>query len=335
MDMPVGKFFEGVVYCYVCPDGRRYIGLTGYEHRRKRQWLQVNKSYAGAKLEHARRKYHPSLWTYEVLKRIKCRSLPDLYLELALQEKYFISFYNTTDLSCGFNTSGGGEATPAYVMSEADREMLRANSRRARPVVCYHPDGRFIGKFRSGYEAARYFGFPRSSISVCCQRFGGYHHSSHGLLFAYADDLATITEFASGAFMIGYARLRKSVLSFDLAGNLVREYPSIASCASHIGTRASHVKDLCVGKELSYKGLVYCFASDSARRSCLEKGIHSPLLGRTCSKMVTVCNIRTGEYLTAKSMREACRITGSTLMRLRTALYRGRLLFNTYLLFYV
>lgn len=58
---------KGIIYKYTSPSGKVYIGQTRCERTRRSRWFNINKPYAGPKINAARSKYGPTNFKYEVL----------------------------------------------------------------------------------------------------------------------------------------------------------------------------------------------------------------------------------------------------------------------------
>lgn len=61
---------KGIIYKYTSPSGKVYIGQTRCERTRRSRWFNINKPYAGPKINAARSKYGPTNFKYEVLLEI-------------------------------------------------------------------------------------------------------------------------------------------------------------------------------------------------------------------------------------------------------------------------
>ena len=60
---------EGIIYRYISPSGKSYIGQTIDEKSRRQHWFKPTYSYAGPKIDRARAKYGRDNFVYEVLFR--------------------------------------------------------------------------------------------------------------------------------------------------------------------------------------------------------------------------------------------------------------------------
>lgn len=93
------KFY---VYVHVCPNGKRYVGITAASKPEYR-WGKNGEKYKGQLFERAIRKYGWSNITHEVFE-------VDSAEEMYRKEVELISFYHSNDPEYGYNLSGGGES---------------------------------------------------------------------------------------------------------------------------------------------------------------------------------------------------------------------------------
>ena len=92
----------GVIYLRTnLINGKQYVGQTKDFKSREYDWLNLNKIYAGALIERARKKYGTDNFKVEILK--ECDTLE----ELNKWEKYYISELNTIKPH-GYNMTEGG-----------------------------------------------------------------------------------------------------------------------------------------------------------------------------------------------------------------------------------
>lgn len=94
---------KGIIYQYTSPRGKTYVGQTTDENRRRSQFFDITKPYAGKKMEAERKKY-PKLndWKYRVLTTLE-EDDPDIFREkLTFLEAYHIIM--TESIVDGLNT---------------------------------------------------------------------------------------------------------------------------------------------------------------------------------------------------------------------------------------
>lgn len=99
--------YSGVVYLYISPEDKVYVGVTINERQRRSCWFRAG-DYAGFRIAAARRKYPPELWEYRVLSRVSLDSLDALLLELSRLESYFIKEFRSSNPAFGYNVLSGG-----------------------------------------------------------------------------------------------------------------------------------------------------------------------------------------------------------------------------------
>lgn len=103
---------KGIIYKWTCNvNGKSYIGQTTNEKQREKEFLSENKTYAGEKINNARKKYGLSndIWTKTVLKRLWCKDGKENELRERLNywEKYYVKLYDS--INNGYNITNGGD----------------------------------------------------------------------------------------------------------------------------------------------------------------------------------------------------------------------------------
>ena len=100
---------KSVVYKYISPSGKIYIGQTNNEELRRSKFLDKDSSYAGSRIQKERQIFSDfSLWDYEVLKEIEDGDRN----KLDFWEAYYILKYNSIEQ--GLNCDFGNSKTLAY-----------------------------------------------------------------------------------------------------------------------------------------------------------------------------------------------------------------------------
>ena len=164
------------VYMHICPNNKKYIGITGQEVERR--WNH------GEGYSHQRLFYRAILkygWNNIEHKIIKT-NLDKLEAENI--EKSLIEKYNTTNSDFGYNITKGGDGGALGVspsketrqkLSKASKKSWQTKERRekqryvnCKKVIQYDLDGNVIEKFdsvKSACEKLNCFG-----VSACCKR---------------------------------------------------------------------------------------------------------------------------------------------------------------------
>jgi len=108
---------KGVIYCYHCiPTGKKYIGQTINEERRKYEHNQYCKRGIDKKFYRAVRKYGWENFIYGVIDTLDENLLDE-------KETFYIQKYNS--LNNGYNATFGGKSTRGIKLSESHKQKIR------------------------------------------------------------------------------------------------------------------------------------------------------------------------------------------------------------------
>ena len=97
---------RGIIYKYISPSNKVYIGQTINEKDRRKHFLNVKLSYGGSKIDNARIKYGPENFTYMILEEKYYCSKEDASKDLDLLECYYIGLNDS--YKNGYNSTLGG-----------------------------------------------------------------------------------------------------------------------------------------------------------------------------------------------------------------------------------
>lgn len=114
---------EGVVYRYVSPDGKSYVGQTTNEHRRKLEFKRQGKHYTSKSLTEAIHKFGLENFVYEVLYRQQYETKEEAQADLWLKETFFIEYFDS--YNNGYNNTLGGNGTKGHKVSKEQVEKQR------------------------------------------------------------------------------------------------------------------------------------------------------------------------------------------------------------------
>lgn len=115
----------GIIYKYSSPIGKIYIGQTTEEKRRRRTFLNLNKSYGGDKIDRARAKYGPENFNYEILERMSFSDPSEARDKLDELEEFYIRYYDS--YKRGYNMTYGGFTTRGFRFSDEQKQHYRTN----------------------------------------------------------------------------------------------------------------------------------------------------------------------------------------------------------------
>lgn len=114
----------GIIYMYISPSGKLYIGQTVNERKRRLMWFSIKRPYTkwSSKIDNARAKYGPENFRYIILHKGLYNNIEDAKSELnnleILHIREYDSFHN------GYNSTIGGDSTIGYVHTEETRRKI-------------------------------------------------------------------------------------------------------------------------------------------------------------------------------------------------------------------
>lgn len=204
---------EGIIYRYISPSGKSYIGQTTNEVYRRRMWFGKGRYTGGrSKIDRARKKYN---FMYEVLLRNQYSGIEAATLDLNKWETYYIGYYDT--YKNGYNSTLGGDGSRGYIQSvEALQKISKSLKGRKKPngfgsrvssslkgiaksvehrkklseskknsghkILQYSLTGEYIKTWDNIDEVAKTLGVSRESIAGCCR---GKSKTAHKFIWKY------------------------------------------------------------------------------------------------------------------------------------------------------
>lgn len=121
---------EGVVYRYVSPEGKSYVGQTTNEERRRKEFATIannsnslSQSYREGPFRSALREMGVENFTYEVLYRNSYATMREAQADLWQKEEFFIEYFDS--YNNGYNQTLGGLAPKGYKVSKEQVEKQR------------------------------------------------------------------------------------------------------------------------------------------------------------------------------------------------------------------
>lgn len=213
--------YQGIIYKYTSPSKKVYIGQTRDEKDRRYRWNNLNKPYAGIKIERARKKYGPENFQYEVLFSIETENEYDLTTILNQKEIEYILLYDS--YNNGYNSSTGGD------YFEQSRESVeKASESRKLPILQYDLEGRFVQEWKSAKDAEFYTGIKACNIALVLKE---KRYQTGGYIFKYKIDAEVPTTIA-----VNPRKAQKQIiLKCDLNGNVISKFDSVNSAAKDCG----------------------------------------------------------------------------------------------------
>ncbi|MFR8932143.1 MAG: hypothetical protein ACLVH4_02940 [Lachnospira pectinoschiza] len=188
---------KGIIYKYTSPSGKVYIGQTRCERTRRSRWFNINKPYAGPKINAARSKY-------------------DLIELLNAKESEYIQLYDSINL--GYNLSSGG--IPVILTEEQKR---KAGDSHKRPVLVIN--GNFLAEYDSVVAASENLRVSAGNISLVLNN-KLKQTNDYVFIFKTCSDYPKLIDTSDRQ-----VRNRKSIGKYTLDGELICVYKSIAKAA--------------------------------------------------------------------------------------------------------
>lgn len=199
------------VYIHLFPNGKRYVGLT--TQNVKRRWLCGN-GYKGQLV------YKPILkygWKNIKHKIYECETES----EMKYLEKYLIAYYQTRDRRYGYNIADGGE----YVYNGIP-------SKYKKPIDQYDRQGNFIRTWESLSAIEKELNYNISHIVACAK---GKRSTSHNCYWVYSGQ--------TPEFKIKWTH--RKVLQYSLTGEFIAEFKDAAEAGRSLGKRNATIVKCC------------------------------------------------------------------------------------------
>lgn len=208
-----------------------YIGQsTNIEERLRRHKI----IHDDCVIHKAIQKYGAENFSYEI---IELCEIP----QLDQKEIYWINYYQST-MPIGYNMVDGGSNGAGFA--------------KGRAVLQYDLLGNFIAEYPSARQAAEKTQINNSSISACCR--GEISHTKD-FQWKYKDSDKLI-------FPIKNVKIiKRSILQYDLNGQFVKKYSSLAEAFSETNICKSTISNVCNRKGKTAGGYLWCFEDDIER----------------------------------------------------------------------
>ena len=220
---------EGVIYRYVSPSGKSYIGQTTNEKIRREHWNTVG-PYAGIKINRARIKYGLESFKYEVLEKRIFSSKKQAKEELDKLEVYYIGLYNS--YVHGYNCTIGGDSTVGYKFSTESKNRISIANR---------------GKKRTD-EVKKKLSLVRRGVKLTEEWRNNISKSLKGRPCTWSDKIIK-------------AKTIKGVLQFSLEEELIQSFPSVKEASLCTGIAEASLYKCLNGKHKTSGGFIWKYSS--------------------------------------------------------------------------
>lgn len=217
---------EGIIYRYISPSGKSYIGQTTNEKLRRKSWFASKGPYTrpASKIAKARYKYGIENFKYEILHKSIYSSKEIAVQDLNRLEIYYIGLYDS--YKNGYNCTLGGDGVVGVKLTDAQKEKLRLKNL---GKVMSDESKKKIG------EASRYWqNTPEGKAKMSAARKGKTKKKGY-------KNLANST----------------SVLKYTVEGEFIAEFSSIKEASNYTRSLAANIVAVCTGRRKTAGGYVW------------------------------------------------------------------------------
>lgn len=256
--MQQDEMIKGIIYKYTSPSGKIYIGQTTDEKGRRQKFLNVNKIYAGHKINAARKKYKPEQFKYEVIFAVESINKDEVQNILNQKEIEYIKLFDS--FNNGYNMTEGGDAT--YIRDEENIKKVSESLKRyyethespaAKPVLQYSLQGEFIKEWPSGRKAAIALNLIPSMLTQSCNS-----NSSNKTCGGYMWRYKQTENIPLKIDPINKKTESTIVIEYTINGEKNRIWKSMTEAAEELGYSIGNFSLYCNGKnDHYYKGYLY------------------------------------------------------------------------------
>ena len=258
--------YKGIIYKYISPSGKIYIGQTINESQRRKTFKNINLRYAGGKIDIARNKYGPDKFKYSIEAIIEKENREELLNSLNELEIYYISKYNSFEN--GYNSTLGGEN--GHIITEEEKEKIR--KKLSYKILQYDLNGTFIKIWENGYQIEKTLNIDRESVQRCCR--GEYKYSNGFIWKYYQNDFPLIIE---GLDELKQQKIKnmqssvynndgkkcKKVLQYDILGNFIKQWNSIKEVSEFYNIKQNSISQCCNGVSKTCGGYIWKFYKEN------------------------------------------------------------------------
>lgn len=164
--------------------------------------------------------------------------------ELDDKEKYYISYFNSTNNKYGYNILLGGAGRTGSINNSSSIEILQ-----------FTIEGDFVKEWPSMHEVERQLGYSHKSISYF--NYGNPRKSSYkGFLWIKK------SQYYDGIFD-DYHPCCKAVSCYNIKGEFLQDFESQVEASKFYNINISQISNCCLGKILTTKDLIFIFSEDS------------------------------------------------------------------------
>lgn len=251
-DVKSGRF--PCIYCLTFPDGKQYVGKA---HRfSERVKLYTNEKFKkSGRVNEAISKFGADSVEVEILSRVNCPNDIDLELCLSIMEIKYIREKDSV-YPKGYNVSLGGECLGIPVEHiTTDSDTIRSYNSGKKVILEYDVDGNFVAEYPSIARFAYENGINEDAVrsAVDAQRALNGKHILRSKRYGFIPDKISVREikvvnkvkYKTVVEEVKVEKIKevyhngKRVIAYDIDGDFVGEYESLADMRRNLGIRSS------------------------------------------------------------------------------------------------
>ena len=245
------KVYVGIT----CRKPERRWGKDGHCYAQKNQPVMYNaiQKYGWDNFEHI----------------IFAENLPFEYaceMEVGLIALYKANVHRWGSSAEGYNETDGGEGAKGYKLTAEHKKYISQTL--SIPVVQLDLNGGFVAEYNSMSQAANAIGCCVGDISDCCK---GKSNTSHKYIWVLKE------RYDKGEYVIVQNSKKQNVINqcqqvvmsgravrqYNLAGDALAEYVSIADASRQCQIDKTCIRDCCRGKQKTAGGFIWKYSTDT------------------------------------------------------------------------
>lgn len=177
------------------------------------------------------------------------------FSEFSFWERYYISLFKFFGFKLTNGTDGGAGVWPRKV---SDEEIENLKILKSKPVVEYNRNGDIINRFDSLTNLSKETGL---SISRLGHSVRGEKKLCANRMFRYEHITITMQDVKKAFYPRGKER-QKRIIQYDLNGNFVAEYESVAHTIFNSPTQKSAIAKACRGECKTKYGFIWKYKNN-------------------------------------------------------------------------
>ena len=256
------------IYCLTFPDGKQYVGKAHRFLERVRLYTS-DKIKKSARVNEAISKFGADSVEVEILSRVNCPNDVDLELCLSIMEIKYIREKDCVYPN-GYNVSLGGECLGIPVEHiTTDSDTIRSYNSGKKVILEYDLEGNFVAEYpsiaRFAYESGINEDTVRSAVDAQRALHGKYILRSKR--YGFIPEKISVREikvvnkvkYKTVVEEIKVERRKevyhngKRVIAYDIDGDFVGEYESLADMRRNLGIRSSIATGIYRGGYIAYE----------------------------------------------------------------------------------